>query len=155
MQITIDTNNLSATDARVLAALADTIPTASKQTPAPAPASEPKRFTVEDFEAVPGVGDVTAQRIVEMLYGEAAEEPETDEADTPEASAPEEAPAPESDAESEDEAPTMSDAVAAATQLVSSGKAAQVKAALAEVGAKRVSEMGEGDIAAFMAALEV
>lgn len=52
------------------------------------------------------------------------------------------------------DAPTMSDAVAAATALVSEGGAAKVKAALAVVGAKRVSEMAEGDIPAFLAALE-
>jgi hypothetical protein len=52
------------------------------------------------------------------------------------------------------DAPTMSDAVAAATQLVSEGEAAKVKAALAVVGAKRVSEMAETDIPAFLAALE-
>lgn len=52
------------------------------------------------------------------------------------------------------DAPTMSDAVAAATNLVSTGEAAKVKAALAEVGAKRVSEIEDGDIPAFLAALE-
>jgi hypothetical protein len=52
------------------------------------------------------------------------------------------------------EGPTMSDAVAAATRLVSEGEAAKVKAALAVVGAKRVSEMAETDIPAFLAALE-
>jgi heme-binding NEAT domain protein len=51
-------------------------------------------------------------------------------------------------------APVMADAVAAATQLVSSGQAAKVKSALAEVGAKRVSEMSDDDIPAFLAALE-
>jgi hypothetical protein len=50
--------------------------------------------------------------------------------------------------------PTMSDAVAAATKLVSEGGAAKVKAALAVVGAKRVSEMAESDIPAFLEALE-
>lgn len=52
-----------------------------------------------------------------------------------------------------DPAPTMSDAIAAATELVSSGGAAKVKAALAEVGVKRVSELPEGDITKFLAAL--
>jgi hypothetical protein len=52
------------------------------------------------------------------------------------------------------DAPTMSDAVAAATQLVSEGGAAKVKAALAVVGAKRVSEMDEAKIPDFLAALE-
>lgn len=70
-----------------------------------------------------------------------------------------EAPAPEPEPEADEDlvggdAPTMSDAVAAATTLVSEGKAATVKAALAVVGAKRVSEMEEGDIPAFLAALE-
>jgi len=51
------------------------------------------------------------------------------------------------------DAPTMSDAVAAATVLVSSGGAAKVKEALATVGAKRVSEMKTEDIPAFLAAL--
>jgi len=69
-------------------------------------------------------------------------------------------PAPEPEPEPEEElievgdAPTMSDAVAAATTLVSEGGAAKVKSALAIVGAKRVSEMAEGDIPAFLAALE-
>lgn len=52
------------------------------------------------------------------------------------------------------DAPTMSDAVAAATTLVSSGGSAKVKEALASVGAKRVSEMKTEDIPAFLAALE-
>lgn len=96
---------------------------------------------------------------------EPAEEP-AEEAPTPEPAkkapkkaAPKKAePEPEPEPEDEDlvggEAPTMSDAVAAATKLVSSGKAAEVKAALATVNAKRVSEIQEGDIAAFLAALE-
>lgn len=58
------------------------------------------------------------------------------------------------EAESEPEAPTMSDAVAAATVLVSNGGAAKVKAALAVVDVKRVSEMKAEDIPAFLAALE-
>lgn len=51
------------------------------------------------------------------------------------------------------EAPTMADAVAAATVLVSSGGAAKVKEALAEAGAKRVSELAVDQIPAFLAAL--
>jgi hypothetical protein len=50
--------------------------------------------------------------------------------------------------------PTMADAVAAATLLVSSGSAAKVKEALASVDAKRVSEVPEDKIAEFIAALE-
>lgn len=52
-------------------------------------------------------------------------------------------PEPEADAGSDD-AVTMQDAVDLATRLVSEGKAADVKAALANAGVKRVSEL-EGD----------
>lgn len=51
------------------------------------------------------------------------------------------------------DAPTMADAVAAATVLVSEGGAAKVKQALAVVNAKRVSEIDEEYIPAFLAAL--
>jgi len=50
--------------------------------------------------------------------------------------------------------PTMSDAVAAATVLVSNGGAAKVKEALAACGSKRVSELKTEDIPAFLAALQ-
>lgn len=63
------------------------------------------------------------------------------------------APEPEEDLVGGD-APTMSDAVAAATVLVSSGGATKVKEALAAVNAKRVSEMKTEDIPAFLAALQ-
>ena len=53
----------------------------------------------------------------------------------------------------EPEAPTMADALAAATQAVSKGGSAKVKAALAVVDSKRVSEMKVEDISAFLAAL--
>lgn len=86
---------------------------------------------------------------------ETVEEPETVEVpnDEPKKAAPkkvEETP----DEDLLGDAPTMADAVAAATALVSNGGAAKVKEALAEVGAKRVSEMKTEDIPAFLAALE-
>jgi hypothetical protein len=49
--------------------------------------------------------------------------------------------------------PTMADAVALATKLVSEGSAAQVKEALAKVGAKRVSELTDDNIATFVNSL--
>lgn len=49
--------------------------------------------------------------------------------------------------------PTMADAVAAATQLVSTGNQQKVKDALAAVGAKRVSEIAEDQIALFLETL--
>lgn len=96
--------------------------------------------------------------------GEATEEV----AEEPEAPAPAKAPAakkaaapkaePAPEPEDEDlvggDGPTMADAVARATTMVSEGQAAKVKAALATVGAKRVSEMAESDIPAFFAALD-
>lgn len=50
-------------------------------------------------------------------------------------------------------APTMADAVALATKLVSAGQSAKIKEALADAGAKRVSELSEDAIPGFVAAL--
>lgn len=61
----------------------------------------------------------------------------------------------DTDAGSDDsDGPTLQDAKGAAGVLVSSGEAAKVKAALTKVGAKKVSEIAENKIAAFIAALE-
>ena len=48
---------------------------------------------------------------------------------------------------------TLQDAVDRATELVSSGKSAAVKAALAKVGAKRVSDIKPSDLKKFIDAL--
>ena len=75
----------------------------------------------------------------------------------PKAEDPAEAPAeePEEDLVGGEKPKTMSDAVAAATELVSSGNAAKVKEALAKVGdVKRVSELKEDQIQKFLKALE-
>ena len=65
--------------------------------------------------------------------------------------------APEPDVEEDegtnDDAPTKQDAVDRATELVSTGKAAQVKAALNAAGVKRVSELKDADIPVFLDAL--
>lgn len=53
----------------------------------------------------------------------------------------------------ENGAVTMEDAVKLATKLVSGGDAAKVKEALGKVGAKRVSEIPEDKVAAFVASL--
>lgn len=52
-----------------------------------------------------------------------------------------------------EDGPTLSDAVAAATKLVSSGQAAKVKAALADLGAPKVSGLEKDQIATFLDAL--
>lgn len=124
MQITIDTNNLSELDIAMLAFLAEQEPTAEV-------AEEPEP---EPAPTKPAKAASKPKPEPEPEVEEPAEEPEEDLISG--------------------DAPTMSDAVAAATELVSDGKAALVKEALASVGAKRVSELAEGDIAAFLAALQ-
>lgn len=125
MQITIDTNNLSPTDIAVLALLLQEADVSVPETEAPKPAPAKKATPAK----------------VAAPKAEVAPDPELE-------------PEPTEEAEPEADGPTMSDAVAAATQLVSAGEAARVKAALAEVGAKRVSEMKVEDIPTFLAALE-
>lgn len=49
---------------------------------------------------------------------------------------------------------TMADAVAKATEMVSGGNATDVKAALTDLGVRKVSELKPSQIAAFIAALD-
>lgn len=87
--------------------------------------------------------------------GETTTEPEPAKADKKakaEKAKPEPEPEPEEDLVGG--GPTLADAVARATQMVSNGGSAKVKEALAAVGAKRVSEMDETDVPAFLAALD-
>jgi len=53
----------------------------------------------------------------------------------------------------EDSGTSLEDAVKLATKMVSNGEAAKVKAALGEVGAKKVSEIPEDKVDEFIAAL--
>lgn len=62
--------------------------------------------------------------------------------------------APEPEPEEESTGPTLQDAVDRATELVSDGRAADVKGALANFGVKRVSELEESQVAEFIEALE-
>jgi hypothetical protein len=55
----------------------------------------------------------------------------------------------------ESEGPTLEDAIARATKMVSEGQTAAVKAALSSVGAKRVSELEADKVPAFLDALDV
>lgn len=126
MQITIDTNNLSELDIAMLGFLAGNTEEAEE---------------VKETEEVAKPDTAKA----DAAKAKAAAKKEAEEAAK--------AAAAEEDLVGGD-GPTMSDAVAAATKLVSEGGAAQVKAALAVVGAKRVSEMDEAKIPEFLAALE-
>ena len=128
MQITIDTHNLTDLDRELLARLVGT---------APMPARVPKAP-----KSSPTVSEPTEpERVATVLS--VAKEAGDDPADVAEPELP----------FSDPEAPTMADALAAATQAVSKGGSAQVKAALASVNSKRVSEMKVEDIPAFLAAL--
>lgn len=82
-------------------------------------------------------------------------QPKAAKAAEPKATAEKAAPAPEEPAadDAADDGATLEDAVAIATNLVSNGEAAKVKAALSELGAKRVSELSGSKIAEFVAAL--
>lgn len=128
MQITIDTNNLSELDINMLAFLAGQEATEPEGDEPDAPDETPAPVKPAKAPAKKAAAKVEPT-VEEDLVGGGDTEPEPD-------------------------APTMSDAVAAATKLVSSGGSAKVKAALETVGAKRVSEMAETDIPAFLAALE-
>lgn len=134
MQITFDTENLSPLDYKVLAVLGGVATAPADEAEAAVSAPAPKKAAPAAKKAAP-----KAEK--------AAPEPETEEE-------PEEEPEAEAD---EDlvggDGPTMEDAVAAATKLVSSGQAAKVKAALGEVGAKKVSEVKAEDLATFVNAL--
>jgi hypothetical protein len=91
---------------------------------------------------------------------ETEEEPEEPAAPAPKTRSPKAQPAPEPEPEDEDllggsdDSPTLEQAVARATQVVSEGGTATVKAALASVGAKKVSELSADKVADFMAALD-
>ena len=56
----------------------------------------------------------------------------------------------EEDEKDREDGPTLADATAIATELVSKGKSNVVKAALNDLGVKRVSQLGPADIAEFI-----
>lgn len=76
----------------------------------------------------------------------------------PKAEEPEEPEEEQDDDEDEDllgsDGPTLADAVKKATALISGGSSAKVRAALKKVGAPRVSELQEDQVAEFLAALD-
>lgn len=141
MQITFDTSAISPIDQRIIALLAGSDWPAALAA-APAVKEAPAETVAPDSAVVEQVAPV----VKKAAPAKKAPKPE-----------PAEEPAPvveeETPAEAEADAPTMADAVAAATKLVSSGNAGKVKEALASVGAKRVSEVAEDKIGAFLTAL--
>lgn len=125
MQIIItETNELTELDLRVLRALVGGEAVST-------PVSSTKAASTPEPKATPAKAAPKAEKKAEP-------EPEDDEPETGEDDAPE---------------VTLKDAVALATKLVSNGKAAAVKQALSDLGAKRVSELKESDVPAFISAL--
>lgn len=102
-----------------------------------------------------GVGDPAPEKAAAPAPEKAASPAKK--ASPPKATAPAPAPVEEPESAAEEpaagDAPTLDDAIAIATKMVSDGKSAQVKAALADVGAKRVSDIDADQIGAFLAAL--
>lgn len=130
MQITIDTANLSELDIQVLAVLTGG---ATAAAPTPAPAAE---------KAAPAAKKAAAPK----AEAKAAKTPEPEEAE-------DETDEPNVDEDTNADGPTKADAIELATKLVSNGDAKKVKSALAEVGAKRVSELTDDNVATFVGLL--
>lgn len=136
MYISIDTDNLSPHDATILRALADSL------TPSGSAVVQADRKAEQ--AAAPAV--VKAAPAKKAAAAKPAPEPDPE----PEAEAAE----PEEDLIGGGEALSLDDAVSKAQDLVTSGKSAVVKKALAAVGAKRVGELEQSQIADFVAALD-
>lgn len=160
MYLSFETNELSSLDLKIIQLVgSEATPVAPGTTPASAPS------VVVPIKAVPAeepVAEAPAAKPAPAKKAAPAAKP---------APKPEPEPEPEpvveetveetveedlvgGEAEPEPEGPTMADAVAAATKLVSSGGAPKVKAALGTVGAKRVSEIPVEAISEFLAALD-
>lgn len=142
MQIVLDTNqSLSDTEKAVLRTLLGES--------GPTPVTEPAGGWSEGGpEEKPAKKSAPAKKAAPKKQAKPDPEPEPDEDEA-------EADEPEVDdlADADEDAPTMDDAIRVATELVSDGKAAQVKEALAELGAKRVSELSADDVPAFLQSL--
>lgn len=155
MIITIDTSvALSPEDKALLALIAGSTHVPVEQYEANRLAADPRvavsSATQEEEKPAPR-RRAAPKKAAEPVAEEAPEEPldETPavlEDDTPAVLEEEQAAA--------DDAPTLEDAVAAATPLISAGKAAVVKAALANAGVKRVGELPAEKIAAFIEELK-
>ena len=141
MQIIIDTDTITDSDRALLTSLLGAAPTPAR---APKPAPRAKEPLDDPAGAVAEASANIVAIAKKLLSPSVAREAGDDPADAVTPAEPE---------LPYDEAPTMADALAAATQAVSKGGSAKVKAALAVVSSKRVSEMKVEDIPAFLAAL--
>lgn len=145
MKIEIDTANVSDMDRAILRTLlgSDVQPGGTVPSTTPAPVAEkPKRQP----KVTPApAADETAAAAPAQRFSE-PEVPTSEE----DGITGEDLLAPADPADPPAAQPTMNDAVAAATPLISGGKANEVKAVLAELGVKRVSELPEDKLQAFL-----
>ncbi len=154
MKIELDTNELTTLDRQLLDAIAETI-NSVKATSGPeiiatdpTPASAPGTATAPVTQTPAPVKKAAQSAKVEPKQAEPV--PTSEEA----TDGGEDLIAPADSANPAPAVRTMSDAVAAATTLVSSGQSAKVKEALSVVGVKRVSEIPAESIELFLTTLE-
>ena len=112
----------------------------------PTEVEEAEEEVLEEDELKRKADEVIARRKAEKAAKEAAAEEPT-EVEEVEGEVLEED---EKDGEDGEDGPTLADATAIATELVSKGKSGVVKAALNDLGVKRVSQLDPSDIAEFL-----
>lgn len=146
MQITLNTENLTELDRKVLALIGANGNVSAKVIVSGDIKPSSRKTPVEKAAEKP-VEKATKPEPVKKAAEKPAPKPEpVAEPDEAPAEAPDEAPANTSEL-------TMSDAVEAATRLVSDGKSTVVRAALKSVGASRVGKIPADKIDEFLAAL--
>ena len=145
MYISIETSELKPTDVVVLRAIADAlegVPAA----PVDKPAKAAEKSEPEAKEEAP------KRRTRKAAAPKPDPEPEPDESDADVSV--DDITADDDDDADEGEGGSVDDAVDRATALVQAGKQSAVRAALKEVGAKRVSELKPAQVGEFLAALK-
>ena len=147
MQITLNTENLTELDRKVLALIGANGNVSAKVIVSGDIKPSSRKTPVEKATKPEPVEKATEPEPVKKAAEKPAPKPEpVAEPDEAPAEAPDEAPANTSEV-------TMSDAVEAATRLVSDGKSTVVRAALKSVGASRVGKIPADKIDEFLAAL--
>ena len=116
----------------------------------PTEVEEAEEEVLEEDELKRKADEVIARRKAEKAAKEAAAEDPTEEPTEVEEVEGEVLEEDEKDGEDREDGPTLADATAIATELVSKGKSNVVKAALNDLGVKRVSQLDPSDIAEFL-----
>ena len=116
----------------------------------PTEVEEAEEEVLEEDELKRKADEVIARRKAEKAAKEAAAEDPTEEPTEVEEVEGEVLEEDEKDGEDREDGPTLADATAIATELVSKGKSNVVKAVLGDLGVKRVSQLDPSDIAEFL-----